>query len=62
MRIKKRIHRQFSHILDEKLVDKEQSYQWLTYGDIKGGNKSVQDQVLSSNYFKQRDSERRNLK
>jgi predicted phosphodiesterase len=26
---------QFSHNLDEKLLDKEQSYQWLKFGDIK---------------------------
>jgi hypothetical protein len=32
----KRMHGQFSRSLDEKLVDKEQSYRWLRFGDIKG--------------------------
>jgi hypothetical protein len=32
----KRMHRQFPRSLDEKLVDKEQSYRWLKFGDIKG--------------------------
>jgi hypothetical protein len=26
---------QLSHNLDEKLLDNEQSYQWLKFGDIK---------------------------
>jgi hypothetical protein len=42
-------------------VDKEQSYRWLTFGDIKGETESTivaaQDQAISTNYFK-----RRNLK
>jgi hypothetical protein len=41
--------------LDEKLVDKEQSYQWLKFGDIKGETESTtvaaQDQAVSTNYF-----------
>jgi hypothetical protein len=27
---------QFPHNLDEKMVDKEQSYRWLKFGGIKG--------------------------
>jgi hypothetical protein len=37
-------------------VGKKQSYQWLKFGDIKGGTESTvvaaQDQALSINYFK----------
>ena len=44
------------HSLDEKLVDIEQSYRWLKYGDIKGETESTivaaQDQAISTNYFK----------
>jgi hypothetical protein len=32
---KKRMHGQFPRSLDEKLVDKEQSYRWMKFGDIK---------------------------
>jgi hypothetical protein len=32
----KRMHGQFTRSLDEKMVDKEQSYRWLKFGDIKG--------------------------
>jgi hypothetical protein len=42
--------------IDEKLVDIEQSYQWLKSGDIKGEIESTivaaQDQAISTNYFK----------
>jgi hypothetical protein len=31
----KRMHGQSPHSLHEKLVDKEQSYLWLKFGDIK---------------------------
>jgi hypothetical protein len=31
----KRMHGQFPRCLGEKLVDKEQSYRWLKFGDIK---------------------------
>ena len=31
----KRMHGQLPHNLDEKLVDIEQSYRWLKYGDIR---------------------------
>ena len=37
-------------------MDNEQSYQWLKFGDIKGETESTtlaaQDQVISTNYFK----------
>jgi hypothetical protein len=32
----KRMHGQFPRSLDEKIVDKEQSYRWLKFGDSKG--------------------------
>jgi hypothetical protein len=35
------MHRQFPRSLDEKLVDKEQSYLWLQFGDIKGETEST---------------------
>jgi hypothetical protein len=42
--------------MDEKLIDKEQSYQWLKFGDIQGETESTivaaQDQAISTNYFK----------
>jgi hypothetical protein len=37
----KRTRGQFPHSLDEKLVDKEQSYWWLKFGDIKGETEST---------------------
>jgi hypothetical protein len=50
------LHGQLPHKLDEKLVDIEQSYPWLKYGDIKGETESkvvaAQDQAISTNYFK----------
>jgi hypothetical protein len=30
----KKFRRQFAHNLEEKLVDNEQSYRWLKFGDI----------------------------
>jgi hypothetical protein len=49
------MHGQFPHSLDEKLVDKEQSYLWLKFGDIKGETESTivaaQDQAISTNCF-----------
>jgi hypothetical protein len=49
---------QFPRSLDEKLVDKEQSYRWLKFGDIKGETESTivaaQDQAISTNYFKRK--------
>jgi hypothetical protein len=54
----KRMHGQFSRSLDEELVDKEQSYPWLKFGDIKGETEStiveVQDQAISTNYIKRK--------
>jgi hypothetical protein len=42
--------------LDEGLTDKEQSYRWLKFGNIKGETESTimaaQDQVISTNYFR----------
>jgi hypothetical protein len=52
------VHGQFPRSLDEKLVDKEQSYRWMKFGDIKGGTESTvvaaQDQAISTNYFKRK--------
>jgi hypothetical protein len=43
-------------LVDEKLVDIEQSYRWLKSGDIKGETESTivaaQDQAIGTNYFK----------
>jgi hypothetical protein len=53
---RKRMHGQFPCSLDGKLVDNEQSYQWLKFGDIKKETEctivSVQDEAISTNYFK----------
>jgi len=53
---RKRMHGQLPCSLDKKLVDIEQSYRWLKYGDIKGEIKctivAAQDQAISTNYFK----------
>ena len=50
------MHGQLPRNLDEKLVDNEQSYRWLTSGDIKRETESTilaaQDQAISKNYFK----------
>jgi hypothetical protein len=47
----KRIHGQFPCNSDEKLVDNEQSYLWLKFGDIKAETESTivaaQDQAIS---------------
>jgi hypothetical protein len=52
------MHGQFPRSLDEKLVDKEQSYQWLKFRDIKGETESTivaaQGQAISTNYFKRK--------
>jgi hypothetical protein len=46
----------FPRSLDEGLINKEQSYRWLKFGDIKGETESAimaaQDQSISTNYFK----------
>jgi hypothetical protein len=44
------MHGQFPCSLDEKLVDKGQSYWWLKFGHIK----EAQDQAISTNYFKRK--------
>ena len=52
----KRIHGQLPCNLDDKLVDIEQSYQWLRSRDIKGETESTivaaQEQAISTNCFK----------
>jgi hypothetical protein len=52
------MHGQFPRSLDEKLVNKEQSYRWLKFRDIKGETESTivaaQDQAISTNYFKRK--------
>jgi hypothetical protein len=49
----KRMHGQFSRKLNDKLMDKEQSYRWLKFGDIKRETESTivaaQDQAISTN-------------
>jgi hypothetical protein len=37
----KRLHGQFPRSLDEGLINKEQSYRWLKFGDINGETESV---------------------
>jgi hypothetical protein len=32
----KRMNKQFLHSLDKRLLDNEQSYSWLRFGDIRG--------------------------
>jgi hypothetical protein len=52
------MHGQFPRSFDEKLVDKEQSYWWQKFWDIKGETESTivaaQDQAISTNYFKRK--------
>jgi hypothetical protein len=52
------MHGQFPRSLDEKFVDKEQSYRWLKCGDIKGETESTivaaQYQAVSTNYYKRK--------
>ena len=52
----KRMHGYFLRNLDEKLVDNEQSYQWLKSEDINGEPEitaaKVHDQAVSINYLK----------
>jgi len=52
----KRMHGQLPRNLDEKLIDIEQSYNWIKSGDIKGETESTivaaQGQEISTNYFK----------
>jgi hypothetical protein len=62
----KRLHGQSPQSLDEGLIDKEQSYWWLKFGDIKGETESVimaaQEQAISTNYFQKKFFEARNWK
>jgi hypothetical protein len=50
------MHGQWPRNLDEQLVNIEQSYRWLKFGDIKGETESTrvaaQDQAISTSYFK----------
>jgi hypothetical protein len=50
------MHGQLPRSLDEKLVDIEQSYRWLKYGDINGETESTivaaQDQAISTKYLR----------
>jgi hypothetical protein len=52
------MHGKFPRSLGEKLLDKEQSYRWLKFGDIKGETESTivaaQDQVISTNCFERK--------
>jgi hypothetical protein len=52
----KTLHGEFPRSLDEGLIDKEQSYLWLKFGDIKGETESVimadQDQAINTNYLR----------
>jgi len=48
------MHRQLPRNLDEKLVDMEQSYQWLKFGHIKGETEgtivAAGDNAIGTNY------------
>jgi IS30 family transposase len=46
------MHGQFSRSLDEKLVDKKQSYRWLKFGDIEGETESTIVAAGSGNQHK----------
>jgi hypothetical protein len=50
------MHGQFPRNIDEELVDNEQLYRWLKFGDIKGETGSTivaaKDQAVSMNCFK----------
>jgi len=50
------VHGKFPHNSRLKLVDNEQSCQWLKFRDIKGETESTivaaQDQAINTNYFK----------
>jgi hypothetical protein len=37
----KRLHGEFPRSFEEGLIDKEHSYQWLKFGDIKGETEST---------------------
>jgi hypothetical protein len=50
----KRVRAEFPRSLDDMLVDREQTYWWLKFGDVKGERESLilaaQDQALGTNY------------
>jgi len=50
------MHVKFSRSLDEKLVDREKSYWWSKFGDIKGETENTivatKDQAVSKNCLK----------
>jgi hypothetical protein len=54
----KKMYGRFPHSLDEELVHKKHSYQWLKFGDIKGETENTivtaQDQALSTNNLKKK--------
>jgi len=49
---RKRLHGQLLRNLDEKLVDIEESYRWLNYGDIKGETESTIVQLRTKHLVK----------
>jgi hypothetical protein len=55
---RKRMHEQFPRSLDDMLVDREQTYRWLEFGDIKEETESLivaaQDQALGTNCIKRK--------
>jgi hypothetical protein len=55
---RKRMHGQFPRSLDDMLVDREQTYRWMKFGDIKVGTESLivatQDQALGTNFIKRK--------
>jgi len=59
------MHWQFPRNLDEELLDNEQLYRWLKFGDIKGEIVSTivaaQDQAVSKNCFKNEPPSRKKL-
>jgi hypothetical protein len=60
------MHGQFPRSSDEKLVDKEHSYRFLKFGNIKEETESTivapQDQAISANYIKSKLQNRRSTK
>lgn len=48
------MHGQFLHSINEKLMDQEQLYQWLKLGEIESTIVAVQDQAISTKYFKKK--------
>jgi hypothetical protein len=58
------MHGHFSRNLGEKRLCKEQLYQWIIFGDVKGKTESTivaaRDQATSANYIKTK-TERKEL-